>query len=224
MGFLKAFSLAKLSVVLLVAVFFARYFLTPGLVMNSGLHGFILVLHEAGHILMTFFGEFFVILGGTFWQLALPIMFALYFVFTHQLLSASLVLFLVAFSFVDASIYVSDAQARELPLITFDKDTHDWWNLLLRLNLLHYDSLLGTLYYLQGLVCYLLALYLGVDFSRKEPATPRLVRRWVLNCPRVKKEARNLPLASTVAQYHHPKQRKHHRASCHCQAPARNNH
>jgi hypothetical protein len=179
MKVLKVFSPVKLIVVLLAAVFFARYFLTPGIVMNSWLHGFILVLHEAGHILMTFFGEFFVILGGTFWQLALPIVFALYFVFTRQLWSGSLVLFLVAFSFVDASIYVADAGARELPLITFDKDTHDWWNLLVRLNLLRYDGLLGTLYYVQGLACYLLALYLGVDFSRNEPATPRLVRDWV---------------------------------------------
>jgi hypothetical protein len=179
MAFLKAFSLAKLVVVLLVATFFARYFLTPGIVMNSWLHGFILVLHEAGHMLMMFFGEFFAILGGTFWQLALPMMFALYFVFTRQMWSASLVLFLVAFSFVDASIYVSDGLERKLPLITFDKDTHDWWNLLVRLNLLQYDNFLGALYYLQGLACYLLALYLGIDFSRKEPVTPQLVRRWV---------------------------------------------
>jgi hypothetical protein len=179
MQFLKAFSLVRLAVVLLVAFFFARYFLTPGIVMNSWLHGVVLVLHEAGHILMTFFGEFFITLGGTFWQLALPITFALYFVFTRQLWSASLVLFLVAFSFVDASIYVADARARGLPLITFDKDTHDWWNLLLRLDLLGYDGFLGTLYYLQGLIFYLLALYLGIDFSRIEPATPRLVRRWV---------------------------------------------
>jgi hypothetical protein len=178
-GLLKSFSLPKLLLVLLVALFFARYFLTPGIVMTSWLHGFVLVLHEAGHILMMFFGEFFTILGGTFWQLALPIMFALYFVLTRQIWSASFVLFLIAFSFVDASIYVADASARELPLITFDKDTHDWWNLLLRLELLRYDRLLGNLFYLQGLLCFVLALYLGVDFSRTEPVTPRLLRRWV---------------------------------------------
>jgi hypothetical protein len=179
MAFLKAFSLPKLIVVLLVATFFARYFLTPGIVMNSWLHGFVLVLHEAGHMLMVFFGEFFAILGGTFWQLALPITFALYFLFTRQVWSASLVLFLVAFSFVDASIYVEDGLERELPLITFDQDTHDWWNLLLRLNLLRYDNFLGTLYYLQGVVCFVLAFYLGVDFSRKDPVTPKLFYRWL---------------------------------------------
>jgi hypothetical protein len=179
MAFLKAFSLPKLIVVLLMAVFFARYFLTPGIVINSWLHGFVLVLHEAGHMLMMFFGEFFAILGGAFWQLALPIAFALYFLFTRQMWSASLILFLVAFSFVDASIYVEDALERELPLITFDQDTHDWWNLLLRLNLLRYDNFLGTLYYLQGVTCYLLALCLGIDFSRKKPAMPQVVWRWV---------------------------------------------
>ncbi len=130
-------------------------------------------------MLMMFFGEFLAILGGTFWQLALPIIFALYFLLTKQVWSASLVLFLVAFSFVDASIYVEDGLERELPLITNDQETHDWWNLLLRLNLLRYDNFLGTLYYLQGVICFLLALCLGVDFSRREPATPQLLYRWV---------------------------------------------
>jgi hypothetical protein len=175
----KVFSPIKLIVVLLAAIFFARYFLTPGIVMASYLHGFILVLHEAGHLLLMFAGEFFAILGGTFWQIAIPIIFVFYFVFTGQVWSASLLLFLVAFSFVDASIYVADAQARELPLITFDKDTHDWWNLLVYLNLLKYDGFLGTLYYLQGLVCYVLAIYLGIDFARATPTTPRLLNHWL---------------------------------------------
>jgi hypothetical protein len=179
MAFLKGFSLVKLAVVLLMSVFFARYFLTPSIVINSWLHGFILVLHEAGHMLMIFSGEFLTILGGTFWQLALPITFAVYFLLTRQIWSASLLLFLVAFSFVDASIYVEDALERELPLITNDQDTHDWWNLLVRLNLLRYDNFLGTLYYLQGVVCFVIALSLGVDFSRKEPVTPQLIYRWL---------------------------------------------
>jgi hypothetical protein len=148
--------------------------------MNSFLHGVVLVLHEAGHMFMMFFGEFFAMLGGTFWQLALPITLVLYFFLTKQVWSASLVLFLVAFSFVDASIYVEDALERALPLITNDPDTHDWWNLLLRLNLLRYDNFLGTLYYLQGVMCFMLAVCLGLDFSRKEPLTPHLLRRWVL--------------------------------------------
>ncbi len=133
---------------------------------------------------MMFFGEFLTILGGTFWQLALTIIFALYFLLTRQIWSASLVLFFVAFSFLDASIYVSDALERKLPLITSDQDTHDWWNLLLDLNLLRYDNFLGTLYYLQGVVCFVLALYLGVDFSRKEPFTPHLLLHWILKMQR----------------------------------------
>jgi hypothetical protein len=180
MGFLKAFSVVKLLVVLLMAIFFARYFLTPGIVIQSWLHGVILVFHEAGHMLLMFFGEFLTILGGTFWQLALPVIFVMYFLLSRQVWSASLVLFLLAFSFVDASVYVSDALERKLPLITGDQDSHDWWNLLLGLNLLRYDNFLGTLYYLEGVVCFVLALYLGVDFSRKEPLTPNFLRRWIL--------------------------------------------
>jgi hypothetical protein len=39
---------------------------------------------------------------------------------------------------------------------------------------------MGRLYYLEGVIFFLLALYLGVDFSRKEPITPHLLRRWIL--------------------------------------------
>lgn len=131
-------------------------------------------------MIMMFLGEFLTILGGTFWQIAIPIIFTLYFLLSRQVWSASLVLFFVAFSFLDASIYVADAMERALPLITNDQDTHDWWNLLLNSNLLRYDNFLGRLYYLEGVAFFLLAVYLGVDFSRKEPFTPHLLRRWIL--------------------------------------------
>lgn len=137
-------------------------------IINSFLHGFLLVVHEAGHMLMQPFGEFFVILGGTLWQILLPVVIMVYFFLSRQSYSGALVLFLVGFSLVDASVYVGDARARLLPLITFDKSTHDWWNLLRMLGLLDYDKLLAGLFYLQGWLCFLLACYLGVLFSQKQ--------------------------------------------------------
>lgn len=167
MAFLKRFYLFKLLTVLLLALFFARYFFIGDDIINSFLHGFLLVLHEAGHF-MTPFGEFFIILGGTLWQIFIPLVIAVYFVLSKQFFSCSLVLFLVGFSFVDASVYVGDASARLLPLITMDSSTHDWWNLLRILGLLEYDGFLAGLFYLQGCLFFALACYLGVFFAQKE--------------------------------------------------------
>lgn len=137
-------------------------------IIDSFLHGFLLVIHEAGHIFMMPFGEFFMILGGTLWQILLPMVIVVYFLLSRQLFSAALVLFLLGFSLLDASVYVADARARLLPLITFDASTHDWWNLLIMLELLAYDKTLARLFYLQGWLCFLLALYLGVFYAQKQ--------------------------------------------------------
>lgn len=164
---LERYSLPKLAVVSATALFFARYFFTPLDIGRAFLHGFVLVVHEAGHLLMQPFGELFMILGGTLWQLAVPLVFALYFTLTRQPFSAALLLFLVAFSLVDTSVYVGDARARSLPLLSSDVDSHDWWNMLNRLELLPYDTFLARLFYLQGLAVYLLALYTGLRYARK---------------------------------------------------------
>jgi hypothetical protein len=182
---MRGFVLPKLIIVLLVAMFFARYFLTPGIVMSSWLHGFTLVVHEAGHMMMIPFGDFLTILGGTFWQIAIPVIFVVYFVLTRQFWSASLLLFLVAFSLLDASIYIADASARILPLITNDKDMHDWWNLLTDLELLRYNKFLGNLFYTQGFFCLGLALYGGIISSRQEPALPKGLWQWIFKLARV---------------------------------------
>ncbi len=163
---LTGFKLLRLAVVLTTAIFFARYFLTPELVMDSFMHGFLLILHEAGHIILMPFGNFIMLLGGTLFQILIPLMIAVYFMLSKQWLSSSLVLMLVGFAFLDASIYVADAQKRELDLITFDKDTHDWWQILLMMRLLPYEQFLAALYYLEGLGFYLLGLYLGIRLAR----------------------------------------------------------
>ncbi len=135
-------------------------------IMNSFLHGFLLIIHEAGHF-MTPFGDFAAILGGTLWQIFIPLVIAVYFFLSRQFFSSALVLFLVGFSFLDASVYVGDARARALPLITFDKDTHDWWNLLLMTELLRYDQIMAGLFYIQGWLFFALACFLGIYFSRR---------------------------------------------------------
>lgn len=164
------FNPAKGITLIIAALFFGRYFVMVDAVMPSFLHLFILVVHEAGHIIMMPFGNFLMLLGGTLWQIAIPLMIALYFGLRRQFFAAALTLMLVGFSFLDASIYVADASARELELITMDKDTHDWWQLLGAMRLLNYDRFLAALYYLQGVTFYLLGCYLGAHAARQSSA------------------------------------------------------
>lgn len=168
MTVLRSFNPLKLIGLVLLAVFFARYFLNTGIVLSSLLHGFILVVHEAGHIFMGPLGRFFMFLGGTLWQIVVPVLICLYFALTGQRFSAAITLFLVGFAFVDAAVYIEDARARALPLITFDRNTHDWWNLLRMLDLLEYDRALARLFYLEGFACYLGAVLLGVRYAKKQ--------------------------------------------------------
>lgn len=175
----------KLTVVLLLAVLFASYFFTPERVMPSWLHLFMLVIHEAGHILMMPFGEFMMLLGGTFLQIVIPMVIGMYFLVSGQFWSASLSLFLIGFSFLDASIYVADARARALPLITGDKDTHDWWQLLTMLGLLNYDHLLGWLFYLHGLCFYVLAFGCGIMTSKREITMSKVWLHRIMKLARV---------------------------------------
>jgi hypothetical protein len=166
MAWFSRFYLHKLIIALILALYFGRFLFIQDRIIDTFLHGFLLVLHEAGHFL-TPFGDFAMILGGTLWQIFVPLVIAIYFVLSRQFYSAAVVLFLVSFSLVDASVYVRDARERLLPLTTVDPNTHDWWNLLRRLQLLEYDDTLANLYRLQGWCFYALASVLAVFFSQR---------------------------------------------------------
>lgn len=160
-----AISWWRLITLLAAAVFLGRFVFAPDAVIASWMHGPTLVVHEAGHILFGPFGRFVMLLGGTLLQVALPLAFVIYFLLSKQLFSASLVLLWVSFALVDGSVYVADAQERALPLITFDRDTHDWWNLLRMMGLLERDNLIAALFHFQGFLALAAALALGVRTS-----------------------------------------------------------
>lgn len=149
-------------------LYIGRFLFMPDAVIASWLHGPILVVHEAGHIVGAPFGRFVMLMGGTVLQIALPLAFAVYFGLSRQPFSAALVLLWTSFALVDAAVYVADAQERALPLITFDRDTHDWWNLLLDLRLLHRDDLLAALLHAQAFAVLAAGIALGVIAARPD--------------------------------------------------------
>ena len=100
-------------------------------------------IHEGGHLLFRFFGsEWLMVAGGTFLQLFVPFALAAYFVFRRQPLGTAFCAFFFFEQFLPISIYMADARAQELPLLTVGDSEdviHDWFYLFSHAGLLEHD-------------------------------------------------------------------------------------
>ncbi|MDE2399986.1 MAG: hypothetical protein KGL67_03190 [Patescibacteria group bacterium] len=129
-----------------------------------------LIIHEAGHIIFLPFGEFLHILGGSLWQVLLPLMFSFYFYQRREYFSASLVLFWVGQNLINVSVYASDSIAMQLPLLGGDSTTHDWNALLQMTGLLRYTSVIGSAIFSAGIFVIFCAICFSFyySFSKEE--------------------------------------------------------
>jgi len=104
--------------------------------------GVFVPIHEGGHLLFRFFGEFLSIAGGTFLQLGAPFALAVYFFFQRQAQGVAFCLFFLFEQFLPIATYMADARAQELPLLTIgdgDYVIHDWNYLFSKLGMLQHD-------------------------------------------------------------------------------------
>ena len=85
-----------------------------------------LAIHEAGHLVFGFFGDWLQFAGGSLFQVLVPLVFAGYFTARRQRFSASVVLGWAGASLLNVARYVADARAQELPLLGGDNAIHDW--------------------------------------------------------------------------------------------------
>ncbi len=95
-----------------------------------------LVIHEAGHVVFSPFGEFLAVAGGSLFQVIVPLVFAGYFYFNRKPYSCALVLFWAGESLLNVSVYAADSVVTQLPLLGGDNSIHDWNFMLDRLGLL----------------------------------------------------------------------------------------
>ncbi len=131
--------------------------------------GIDLAIHEFGHMLfmpfgVQIFGETGVILGGSITQVAVPLVFAGYFLFGKKehrdLHAATICAWWTSISLLGVAIYASDARARQLMLITGatgedDPGSHDFYNLFAMWGVLNRDTVYGgRLRALAGLLCF----------------------------------------------------------------------
>jgi hypothetical protein len=131
-----------------------------------------LVIHEAGHLFFSWFGQFPGVIGGTVGQLFVPVAFTSYFFMRRELFSSAVTLFWTGQNFFGISVYVKDAQAMALPLLSIGggDPIHDWNYLLSRLGILRWDRGLGNSLYLLGVVIITAAVIAGFSLSVERAA------------------------------------------------------
>ena len=122
-----------------------------------------LAIHETGHLLFAPFGEFLGFLGGTLFQLALPIAFVVYFWRQSDRHAATVALWWVAQNCWNISVYVRDARAQALPLV--GGGAHDWAYLLDRLDWLRHDHAIASGVRLIGVAMYVYAIIAGWRYA-----------------------------------------------------------
>ena len=104
--------------------------------------GVFVPIHEGGHLLFRFFGEFLMVAGGTFLQLFVPLALATYFFFQRQTQGVAFCMFFFFEQFLPIATYMADARAQDLPLLTVgdaEYVIHDWNYLFTKLGVLEHD-------------------------------------------------------------------------------------
>jgi hypothetical protein len=110
-------------------------------------------IHEGGHLLFRLFGEWVMVAGGTFLQLFVPFALATYFAFRRQVLGTTFCAFFFFEQFLPISIYMADARAQELPLLTVgdsDDVIHDWFYLFSHAGVLEHDTQIAGVFRFVG--------------------------------------------------------------------------
>ena len=118
-----------------------------------------LIFHEAGHMLMMFFGQFLHIFGGTLFEIGIPLLVAWHFYHRLDWPGTAFATWWLSTACMSVSIYASDAQARILTLLGGDSVGHDWYNLLSILGILNHDQIVGQLFLSLSVVASIVFLY-----------------------------------------------------------------
>jgi hypothetical protein len=128
--------------------------------------GLNLAIHEIGHVLFGFVGEFLGIMGGTILQLAAPLTAAWLFYRQHDF-------FALGTSFFDVAVYAADARAGDLPLVGLGgaDPEHDWFIMLAEMDLLNHDQLVGGIFRWLGIASFLAGLGFGAWLLKHAAAT-----------------------------------------------------
>jgi hypothetical protein len=137
---------------------------------NAFIHNVDLPIHEFGHPFfgLLFGGGIMMYAGGNLFQFIFPCILAGSFFFRKDFFGAAICSLWAGETLIDAAYYISDASTRELPLITGDIDSHDWFNIFSELNILHLDKTIGKLVFFSGSLLMISSLIVAFYLANKE--------------------------------------------------------
>jgi len=116
--------------------------------------GLNLALHEGGHLfLMWFRVDLLTVLGGTLFEVGIPLLVAVYFWRQGDAVGSLVATFWMGTALLSVAPYMADARAQRLPLVSVGDGPvgHDWFILLEASGLLRQDEALARMVRLIGL-------------------------------------------------------------------------
>ena len=125
--------------------------------------GITLAIHELGHVLFGFLGEWIGVAGGSIAQLAAPVAVALILLRQRDYFGVAVGGAWLSMSLSNLAVYAADARAEELPLVSLGGGdvVHDWNYLLGSVHLLAHDADIAGLVRFAALATLVLATALG---------------------------------------------------------------
>jgi hypothetical protein len=127
-----------------------------------------LAIHEAGHVFLQTLGDPMMTLGGSLFQVIVPLAFVAYFVVRRDLFAASVVSAWLGASLGNLALYIGDARAQDLPLLGGENAVHDWWYLLIEWDLLSQDLTIARWVRMAGAMSFAVAVIGGILFAKAE--------------------------------------------------------
>ncbi len=144
----------RLVLLLLMMIWAVRFLTAPiadNAAGNSFLHLINLPFHEAGHVIFRPLGRFMTSLGGSLFQLIVPMVCCLVLLLkTRDTFGAAVCFWWFGENFLDLAPYINDARALVLPLVGGNTGRfspygfHDWQFILTESGLLNYDHAIAT--------------------------------------------------------------------------------
>ncbi|HYC46839.1 MAG TPA: hypothetical protein VED01_15295 [Burkholderiales bacterium] len=139
---------------------------------SSLIHLPMVPIHEFGHILLRPFGEFMMLLGGSLFQVTLPLAFGVVFLVKNEdPFAAAVMLWWSAVAVLDVAPYVYDAQAPQHVLLTGrtgETGAHDFIDVLGDLGLLAKAQAVGYAVHRVGIALLIAALAWGAYIVWKQ--------------------------------------------------------
>jgi hypothetical protein len=130
--------------------------------------GVIFGVHELGHLFFAPLGEFLTVAGGSIAQIVLPIGAIALFHHQKNRFGVAVCGCWLAVSMGQLAIYIADARAESLELVSFSPEGgHDWNYLLEQMHLLKSDVAIGHFVKFLGWIVLGLGVLLGLDETRK---------------------------------------------------------